>query len=60
MEHLQSRSFEHLMQTVVRILIHDDHAEVWVRLELERGEEMVELAHATDRRYDEVERWKRL
>jgi hypothetical protein len=59
-EHLQARPFERRSHRVVRVLVHDDHAEVRVRLELERGEEVIELADAPDRRDDEVERRKPL
>ena len=58
MEYLQARVLEGRSERVVRVLVDDDHAEVLVRLELEGGEQVVELADAADRRDDEVERRK--
>ncbi len=60
MEYLEARVLERRSQGVVGVLIDDDYAELPVRLELERREQVIELVDAADRRDDEVERRKLL
>ncbi len=56
MEHVQSGCFDDFVQPVVGVLVDDDQAKALMGLELECGEEVLELLHASDRREDEVER----
>ncbi len=60
MEDLQPGGLDDRVESVIGVLVDEDQSKALVRLELECGQEVLELLHASDRRDDEVERRKLL